>query len=239
MYDLQELNQHISVDCVLLGFNKSDLSVVLIDRNTTWSKGEKLKSGFSLVGYHVYENEEIEAASKRILFEIGGIKDVSLHQFGVFASPLRLEKLQESKNRVITVSYYGLMNPDRISKQSLNKGVSWFPVKDLEKMNLVLDHEKIIKSALDKLKEELFMSPEILFDLLPVKFTLGMVQDVYETILGVQFDKRNFRKKILRMKYLVGLDQKQSKVNHKPANLYMFSKEVYQATKKELFDFNI
>ena len=79
----------------------------------------------------------------------------------------------------------------------------------------------------------------IAYQFLSEKFTLSQLQKLYEVIFNIKFDKRNFRKKVSRMKYLVPLDEKQKGVAHKPAQLYMFSREVFEMTKKELFDFTI
>ncbi len=83
------------------------------------------------------------------------------------------------------------------------------------------------------------MDEPIGFELLPSKFTLTQLQKLYEAVFGTELDKRNFRKRIAKTKYLIPLDEKQTGVAHKPARLYMFSREVYEKTKRELWDFNI
>ena len=88
------------------------------------------------------------------------------------------------------------------------------------------------------LRQSLIREP-IGFALLPSKFTLSQLQRVYEVILGVTLDKRNFRKKVSRMKYLVSLEEKQIGVAHKPARLYSFDRDIYESTRKELLDFAI
>jgi hypothetical protein len=116
------------------------------------------------------------------------------------------------------------------------RNVKWYPVADVGE--LAFDHNLILQSALEALRRELLYEP-IGFELLPEKFTLSQLQKLYEVVLGVNLDKRNFRKKISRMKYLISLDEKQRGVAHKPARLYMFSREVYEKTRKEVLDFNI
>jgi len=104
--------------------------------------------------------------------------------------------------------------------------------------DLVMDHMDIVEAALEHLRVELLNKP-IGFELLPDKFTLSQMQKLYEVILGTNFDKRNFRKKISSMKYLIPLNEKQVGVAHKPARLYIFSREVYTKTKKDNFDFSV
>ncbi len=114
--------------------------------------------------------------------------------------------------------------------------VKWFPVSDLPELGF--DHAAILVKALERLRLKLKQEP-IGFELLTEKFTLTQVQRLYEAILGTQFDPRNFRKKISQMKYLIPLDEKQTSVRHKPAKLYIFSRDVYERTRKEKYGFII
>jgi len=91
---------------------------------------------------------------------------------------------------------------------------------------------------LEKLRSKLRSEP-IGFELLPEKFTLSQLQKLYEAILGTTYDRRNFRKKVLQMKYIIPLNEKQKAVKHKPAQLFIFSRDVYERTKRERFDFSI
>ena len=83
------------------------------------------------------------------------------------------------------------------------------------------------------------MNKPIGFELLPEKFSLSQMQRLYEVILGTSFDKRNFRKKVSSMKYLIPLNEKQKRVAHKPARLYVFDRQIYEKTKSANFDFSI
>jgi hypothetical protein len=109
-------------------------------------------------------------------------------------------------------------------------------VKSLPELGF--DHEKILQKALERLRLKLMQEP-IGFELLAEKFTLTQVQRLYEAILGTKFDPRNFRKKLSQMKYVIPLDEKQTAVRHKPAQLFIFSRDVYERTRKERYVFLI
>jgi hypothetical protein len=234
-----QLNKHISVDVVILGFHKSRLSVLLFDRKILHKKGELIVSGYSLPGNHVFEDEDLSLAANRILEYQSGLKNIKLRQFRTFGDPERLKNIDGFNHRVITVAYYALLNPQQIENTPLSEGVDWHDIDSLKSDEIALDHYQILTAARATLRESLYLHPSIVFALLPEKFSIGQLQSVYEIIMGRTFDKRNFRKKISRMKYLIELDEKQSGVNHKPARLFMFSREVYDVTKNELIAFNI
>jgi hypothetical protein len=94
-------------------------------------------------------------------------------------------------------------------------------IKDVPQLGF--DHNIILEKALDYLKHKIYIEP-IGYELLPEKFTLAQLQKLYEAILDDQFDKRNFRRKILRTSFIVPLNEKQTGVAHKPAGLYKFDK---------------
>jgi hypothetical protein len=240
-------NDYISVDCVIFGYNGQDLQVLLVDRTL---KDKELKQTLftdqTLTGNHIYEDETIEAAAHRILFDLTGLTNVFLEHFGAFAHPNRLKKdndrlwLQHHgrnpDKRIVSIGYFALMATQNVTLEWKGRNVSWVNVSDVGK--LAFDHNLILEKALIALRQKIKHEP-IGFELLPDKFTLTQLQMVYETILGTGLDKRNFRKKTARMKYLIALDEKQKGVAHKPARLYVFSREVYEKTRKELFDFTI
>jgi hypothetical protein len=74
------------------------------------------------------------------------------------------------------------------------------------------------------------------FNLMPPKFTLGQLQKMYEAILGKSLDKRNFRRKILKLDILSPLEEKQQEVSHKPAQYFMFNEENYNKLRESGFD---
>jgi 8-oxo-dGTP diphosphatase len=90
---------------------------------------------------------------------------------------------------------------------------------------LAFDHRDLIDTALQRLRSKVAWQP-IGVDLLPERFTLSDLQGVYELILGRRLDKRNFRRKIIKLNVLVATDQFRHD-NHRPAQLFRFDKERY------------
>jgi 8-oxo-dGTP diphosphatase len=237
---------NVSVDCVVFGFDFTNLNVLLIERNMTVDG--TVYADLKLPGDLMSLDEDLDDSAARVLKENTGLSNIYLKQFKSFGSPDRLKRqprdmewlrlIDHPEEHVITIAYYSLI--DISEKQSselvLSDNASWYPVHELT--DLVMDHLEIINSALEHLRIELLNHP-IGFELLPDKFTLSQMQKLYEVILCTTFDKRNFRKKISSMKYLIPLNEKQVGVAHKPARLYIFSREVYTKTKKDNFDFSV
>lgn len=224
---------NISVDCVVFGYdtNTKSLNVLLIKRYLE-SKGTVLVDDYVLTGYHVYNHETLDDTATRVLKELTGLTNQYKKQFKAFGDPDRLTnekdllwiKNEEFNTRTITVAYYFLLKTEDVSLENNSNGAKWFPVNSLP--DLGFDHKKIIHEAYEDLKEKCLSEP-IIFKLLPDKFTINEVQDLYESILGITIDNRNFRRKLINKKYIIALDEKQIGVSKKPAQLYMFSKDVY------------
>jgi 8-oxo-dGTP diphosphatase len=242
----QGLIPNVSVDCVVFGFDFTNLNVLLIERNFT-SNGKEY-ADLKLPGDLMRLDEDLDNAAARILKENTGLSDIYLKQFKTFGSPDRLKRkpldmewlrqIDHPEEHVITIAYYSLIDTSEQSNSKLviSDNARWSPFQEIT--DLVMDHMDILKDAIEHLRGELLNKP-IGFELLPEKFTLSQMQKLYEVILGTTFDKRNFRKKISSMKYLISLNEKQVGVAHKPARLYIFSNEVYQKTKKDNFDFSV
>ncbi len=239
------LSNYISVDCVIFGFDFEKLNVLLVDRTLTDNEtGDVLFTDHTLTGNHIYEDETIENAAHRVLFELTGLQNVYLEQFKIFAHPDRLKKpndrqwlLHDGRNpdvRIVSVGFFALLSVRDVTLEWKGRTVKWVPYHEIGE--LAFDHNEILEGAIEALRNKTKHEP-IGFELLPEKFTLSQLQKVYEIILDTEFDKRNFRKKVARMKYLIPLDEKQTGVAHKPARLYMFSREVYEKTRKDFFDF--
>jgi len=206
-----------TVDNIIFGFDKDDLKVLLIKRQE-----DPYRNKWALPGYFVKENEDLDAAAVRVLEELTGLKDVYLEQVSTFGKVSR-----HPSGRVITVAYYSLVAIQKydLLASSIAKEAQWVKVKDVEELSF--DHLEILKSCYQRLKRKVRIEP-IGFELLPTKFTLTDLQLVYEAILEVRLDKRNFRKKILSMNLLVDLDEVQEGVAHRPARLYKFYESKYQ-----------
>jgi 8-oxo-dGTP diphosphatase len=239
---------NISVDCVIFGFDTRSLNILLVERTLINREDNSvLFTDYTLAGNHVLEGEDIDQAASRVLKGLTGLDSIYLEQFHTFGGTERLSKEKDKiwikslglniADQVITVGYYSLINSSIVKLSGpKERKVKWFPVKELPE--LAFDHHAIFQKALERLRFKLSQEP-IGFELLPQKFTLTQVQNLYESILGTQFDARNFRKKIAQMKYLIPLDEKQKGVRHKPAQYYIFSRDVYERTRKNKLDFSI
>ena len=243
----------VSVDCVIFGFDKSGLRVLLnqIDKDalkrslseqastdqikTIYEQHPVLTSEFvwSLFGSHVPEEKDLDEFAKDLLFQATGLNDVFLQQIQAFGSLKRVPY-----TRVITIGFYALINPDyyHLKQSTLAKSLRWFNLNELPL--LCFDHDIIIQQALVKLRQEVMYHP-VGFHLLPEKFTLTEIQSLYEVILNKKMDTRNFRKKLAKMKLLVDSGQKQQNVAHRAAKLYQFDIQVYEKLKKEGLNFRI
>jgi 8-oxo-dGTP diphosphatase len=220
--------ESVSIDCNIFGFEGNELQILLIKRNT-----EPSKSMWALPGGFIQTKENLKDAAKRILEEMTGAKNIYMEQVYTFGDvnryPLR---------RVITITYYALVKP---GNYELNPGpdaseAKWFSIKEIP--SLPFDHKKIFTYSLEHLQLKVQREP-IGFELLPKKFSLTELQMLYEAILDKQLDKRNFRKKFLKMGLLVKLSEKQKGVAHRAATLYKFDPNIYEAMKKKGFNFDI
>jgi len=205
----------VTVDIVVFSIQKNDLKVLLIKRGV-WP----FKDMWAIPGGFIKMNEGLEIAAKRELFQETNVKDVYMEQLYTFGAPKR-----DPRTRVITVSYFALINPEKIEKIQLKaatdaKEVKWFSVYSLPK--LAFDHKEILNYALKRLRYKLEYSNAVL-GLMPEKFTLTDLQKAYELILHKEIDKRNFRKKVLSMNVLKELKgEAMSEGAHRPAQLYSF-----------------
>ena len=179
---------------------------------------------WTLPGGLVRVDESLDDAARRELEEKTGITKLYLEQLFTFGDIDR-----DPRERVITVAYYALV------KLSAHRA-EWFGIDDLPQ--LAFDHAKIIATALTRLQGKVRYQP-IGFELLPRKFTLSQLQHLYETILDRALDKRNFRKKILSMGFLLELDEIEQDVAHRAARLYSFDRRKYNELVRAGFNFEI
>jgi len=239
---MTNLNPHVSVDCVIFGFNNKKLKVLLIEREKLYKgdlKGHKLK----LPGNLISEVEDLDISAKRTLNELTGLENIYLRQFGVFSAPGRLAPVEDLEwlrktsglmvDRVVTIAYFSLI---KIADSNITEKTIWIPVDELP--DLIFDHNKIVKKALEALRNEIRTQP-LCFELLPKKFTIRQMQNLYEAILGEKLDNRNFRKKVKPLEFLTPLDEKEKEVNHKPAQLFRFDKRLYEKHRKVISGFDL
>jgi 8-oxo-dGTP diphosphatase len=229
-----QINPNVSVDCALFSFDGSELEVLLIERmaGETTLEDDLL----ALPGNLIYQNENLNQAANRVLFELTGLENIFLEQVYTFGDPARITKQKDQdwlkkirahpEARVITVAYTSLVKKSnlKVSPISFARKALWVKVKEVPQ--LAFDHNEIFTKALDFLKQKIYLQP-LGYELLPERFTLAQLQKLYEAILDDSFDKRNFRRKILRTSFIIPLDEKQQGVAHKPARLYRFDKSQF------------
>lgn len=218
----------LTVDCVVFGLDEEDLKVLLIERD-----GEPFAGCWAIPGGFVDVDEPLDAAARRELEEETGVRIRFLEQLFTFGDIGR-----DPRERVVTVAYYALvrLRDYRVQAATDARDAAWFPVRNPPP--LAFDHRKILKTAHQRLRGKVRYQP-IGFELLPKKFTLRQLQHLYETILDRPLDKRNFRKKILNMDILIELNERETGVAHRAAQLFRFDKRKYRRFCEEGFDFEI
>lgn len=217
-FHLKKFESVFTIDCVIFAFDAGELKILLIERNE-----EPYKDCLALPGNFVNHDEGVDHAAERILCELTGLRDIYMEQFHIFGDVDR-----HPFGRVITVAYYAMIRLNNQKEPKPNtsfaKKAFWHPVNDLPK--LAFDHTLIFEKSFQKIKRKIFYSP-IAFELLPEKFTLTQLQNLYEIVLDNKLDKRNFRKKMLNFGILKELDEKQRGVSYRAAKLYKFDKRKY------------
>jgi 8-oxo-dGTP diphosphatase len=209
---LDYFNIAISVDCVIFGYDNKELKVLLIKSDL-----EEFAGLYSLLGDFIKPDEDLESASYRILKERTGLDDVYLEQVHAFGSLDR-----HPSGRVITIAYYSLIDIKHHKLQLSHNELHWHTVKDIKK--LAFDHKIILDTCLQRLREQVMELP-IIFNLLPERFSLRQLQELYEAILGLELDRRNFRKKISIKDWLVDINEMEADVPHRPGKLYKVKTE--------------
>ena len=232
-----QMNQSLSIDCAVFGFDGRSLKVLLVERRYCDSAArlDRLK----LPGAMILENETLPAAASRVLAEATGLREIYLKQMEIFSDPDRVrgEELEWINRyhgirteRVVTVGYYALVKLDaRVIAYTDDKGAQWVEVEAIQR--LAMDHKQILSAALTHLCREMLQSP-VAFELLPRKFTIRELQNLYAAVLGIEIDNRNFRKKILGSGFLAPTGEYEQGVAHKPALYYMFDKAAYKRAVK-------
>ena len=218
----------ISVDNVIFAFGGRSLRVLLIQRSIAPYLGN-----WALPGDMVVPDEDLDSAAERVLRELTGLEDVYLEQVASLATPGR-----HPRGRVITVAYYSLVRERShpVQPQGWAQQARYFDIDELPP--LAFDHEVILGECRERLRERVRTRP-LGFELLPSTFSLSSLQSLYESILGHELDKRNFRKKILAMGVVESTGKLQENVSHRPAQLYRFNRGEYDRMREEGFSFAV
>lgn len=212
----EESQAAISVDCVIFGYDLSSLKILLIDCDMPPHIGKK-----SLIGDLISDHETLDQAAHRVITNFTGLKNLHISQVKAFADPKR-----HPLGRVLTVAYFTLIKIDNHAIiDAKNRGLVWKDVTGIKK--LAFDHYPILKESISLLRHKVRRQP-IGFQLLPKKFTLQQLQNLYEIVLGVNFDKRNFRRKLRSLDLLIELDEFKEGHSYRPAKLYSFNQKKYE-----------
>jgi 8-oxo-dGTP diphosphatase len=218
----------LSIDCLIFGFKNGRLDVLLIKHGEGISEGR-----WALPGGWITYGESVDHAAKRLLYSLTGIKDIYLEQLKAFGDPNRYPT-----KRVVTIAYYALVNEENYSLMPgyTASDAQWFSIHEVP--DLPYDHNSILKYGYQQLKHYVRHEP-IGFNLLPEKFTLLQLQELYEAILETKLDKSNFRRKLAKMKLLKKSNEKEKDVSHRAAGLYQFDKRVYVTLKRNGIAFEL
>lgn len=249
-------NPYVSVDCVLFGYDGERLMVLLVRQSEASSSpqqdpapqapclaDETAPSTLKLPGSIIYKEEDLDEAAQRVLYELTGLKNIPLHQFHAFGDKNRTSNprdvrwlrrfhgLDASFERIVTVAYFALLKINRrIAPLSSDYEACWMSLDGLG--FLAFDHNRIIESAREYLYRHAETNPDILFNILPRKFTAAELRRLFEVFYGQTYDVRNFHKKMARMPYVCPLDEREKGVPHRAARYYRFDRVCYNQFRK-------
>lgn len=218
---------YVATDCIIFGYDQGILKLLVFDR---WV--EPFKGYLSLIGSFIKPHENVNTAARRVLKEITGLDDVFMEELKTYSDVNR-----DLGARCISIANYALIRIDESDKVLVkNHGAIWYEVDKLP--SLVFDHSMMVKDAFLKLQEKAKFYP-IGFELLPKKFTIPQLQKLYEAIFQKTLDSRNFRKKLLSLKLLIPLNEKDKSGSRKGAFLYKFNYEKYKKLEEKGFNFSL
>jgi 8-oxo-dGTP diphosphatase len=219
---------NLSIDCVVLGYDEDQkLKVLLIKKFIN----DRNDDQFALPGDLVGLNEDLLAGAQRILNSLTSIDNLFLEQFSVFGDPERTRQKKDQswlkmyrkkpKERVVTVGYIALVKMEDYEPHASSFAIDaeWVELNKVS-TELAFDHNLILNEGIKYLRNQL--DHELVTNLLPSKFTLSQLQNLYEILLDQKLDKRNFRKNVSKDILIIKTDEKQKGVAHKPAHLYTY-----------------
>ncbi|MBC7650294.1 MAG: NUDIX hydrolase [Deinococcales bacterium] len=210
----------VTVDCVIFGFDENELKVLLIRTDLKY-----YKNMWSVLGETVLDNEELDQAAYRILKERTGMVDVYLDQVRAFS---RIDR--HPGGRVLTVAYCSLLNINHHELKIHDHEIHWHSFSSITELSF--DHKEILDECYKWLQKRIQEHP-LGFNLLADKFSLRELQNLYEAILNLKLDRRNFRKKFASMDLLIDVGEIEENVPHRPGKLYKFDFEKYEKNKRK------
>lgn len=218
--EVEKINKiALSIDLAIFGFSENTLKVLLIRSDL-----KKYKEQWSLLGDLIKPSEDLDTAAYRVLRQRTGMDDVFLEQVHTFGAVKR-----HPAGRVVTIAYYSLINIEHHKLNILDNELHWHDVRSVN--NLAFDHQQIFENCYRRLQKRIQEHP-LGFSLLPKKFSLRELQNLYEAILDTKLDRRNFRKKFFSMDLLTDINEMERDVPHRPGKLYQFNYKKYEKRKK-------
>lgn len=209
----------VTTDCVILGFDGSELKMLIVKRGI-----EPFKGSWALPGGFLRMHETIEECAQRELLQETGVEQSFMKQFGVFSALDR-----DPRGRVVTVAFYALVKLTEVKGGDDAAEAKWVSLDEIP--HLAFDHDMIVASALKHIREDIHFRP-LGFELMPERFTLPQLQRLYEAILGVKFERSNFAKKLLKTGMLNVLGERAEAHGYRPPELYSFNRERYKSLKQ-------
>ena len=222
MYSYRYPRPAVTADCVIFGFDGVGIKVLLIQRGI-----ESFKGKWALPGGFMNMNETVEECAKRELKEETGLTNASVEQFHSFSDVNR-----DPRERVVTVAHYALVRLADVKGGDDAASARWFSMNEIP--SLAFDHDRILRMAVNRLKERICFEP-IGFELLPQVFTMTELQNLYEGILEVKFDRRNFYNKMLKLGILTEAEPRPANASRRTPSKYRFNAEKYTELKQKGF----
>ena len=210
----------VTTDCVIFGYDGKDLKLLLVERGIPPFKGM-----WALPGGYLQMDEDAIDGAKRELFEETGLRDAYIEQFRTFSAVDR-----DPRGRVITIAHLALVRISEVKGGDDAAKAQWFPLKDVPQ--LAFDHDMILREAMKALRQKIHFEP-VGFELLPAVFTMPQLQHLYESILDVRFDRRNFASKMLHLGILEDTGDRQAGAPSRVPATYRFNKDRYDALKSK------
>lgn len=221
-YSYKYPHSSVTTDCVIFGFDGVKLKVLLVERGMAPYKGR-----WAFPGGFLNMDESAEEGALRELKEETGLEGAYIRQFHTFSAPQR-----DPRERVITIAYYALVRMQEVKGGDDASDARWFALDEVPP--LAFDHDQILRKAEKTLRQQIHFEP-VGFELLPEKFTIKQLQNLYEAILDMRFDRRNFYNKMRRLGMLELTGDTANPSQRKEANLFSFNAEKYAELKSKGF----
>lgn len=215
---------YLAVDCIIFGYDGQELKLLVVQRGF-----EPLKGRWSLVGGFVQKDESAEDAASRVLKDLTGLEGIYMEQLHTFSQPLR-----DTQERTVSIAYFALIDIHKYKQQISEDYPGWFSINHVP--DLIFDHNQIVEMAKERLRYKAALHP-LLFELLPSRFTIPQLQNLYTCVYNMEFDRGNFTRKILSTGLLVKLKYKDMLNSKKGAFYYKVDSMKYKELFKKVLNF--